>query len=122
MRMAYLVPEFPGQTHAFFWRERAALRRLGITTYVLSTRRPPKSIISHDWSARAESETFYLADVRLLDLLEIASESIRLGGKAWIRAIRASIEDCPPRAWPFNIVLLFSAIRLITFMRARKLT
>ena len=55
MRIAYLIPEFPGQTHIFFWRERAALKKIGIATCLLSTRRPPKASSSHDWAALAES-------------------------------------------------------------------
>jgi hypothetical protein len=39
--LGILVPEFPAQTHAFFWREVRALRELGVTVHMLSTRRPP---------------------------------------------------------------------------------
>jgi len=38
MRIAYLIPEFPGQTHIFFWRERAALSKIGVSTYRLERR------------------------------------------------------------------------------------
>lgn len=58
--LGYLVPEFPGQTHAFFWREVAALRKLGIEAVLLSTRRPDRSIICHDWSGEAIARTTYL--------------------------------------------------------------
>src|SRR5215831_4370938 len=98
MRIAYLVPEFPGQTHAFFWRERIALRKIGIDTCLVSTRRPPKAIISHDWAVLAESETFYLADVSLSDVPAVISESIRLGPRAWIKAINAALDGCAPQA------------------------
>jgi glycosyltransferase involved in cell wall biosynthesis len=122
MRIAYLIPEFPSQTHAFFWRERAALKKIGIATYLLSTRRPPKAVISHDWATQAESETVYLADIGFRDVLEIGGECVRLGPKAWTRAIKAAQEGCPPRAWIINIALMFFAVRLITFMRAKKLS
>ena len=122
MRIAYLIPEFPTQTHIFFWRERTALSKIGIATYLVSTRRPPEAVISHDWAAQAESETFYLADIGLRDILAIGSESIRLGPKAWIKAINTALEGCPPRSWVFNIGLLFLAVHLIIFMRAKKLT
>ena len=42
MKIAYLVPEFPGQTHIFFWRERAALEKIGVGTAIVSTRHPSK--------------------------------------------------------------------------------
>ena len=29
--IGYLIPEFPGQTHIFFWREIQELRQLGVT-------------------------------------------------------------------------------------------
>lgn len=58
--IGYLVPEFPGQTHIFLWRECQALRDLGVDVHLLSTRRPPARIMSHDWSADAAGMTHYL--------------------------------------------------------------
>ena len=121
MRIAYLIPEFPGQTHIFFWREREALKKIGITTCLVSTRRPPKALMSPSWAAEAEAETFYLADIGLRDVIEIGSEFVRLGPKAWIKAIKVAQEGCSPRAWVSNIALLFIAVRLILFMRTKKL-
>lgn len=68
MRLGYLVPEFPGQTHAFFWREIKALERLGADVRPISTRLPRRSLISHDWAADAIARTAYLlpADLRSL--------------------------------------------------------
>ncbi|PZQ51718.1 MAG: colanic acid biosynthesis glycosyltransferase WcaL [Rhodovulum sulfidophilum] len=60
MRIGYLVPQFPGQTHAFFWREIAELERLGAEVAVFSTRLPPPALIAHDWSERAIARTTYL--------------------------------------------------------------
>jgi hypothetical protein len=42
MRIGYLVPEFPGQTHAFFWRELSAMEEQGAEIRIISTRRPPE--------------------------------------------------------------------------------
>lgn len=58
--MGYLVPEFPGQTHAFFWRELGELRRLGVEVDIVSTRRPPAGVVSHAWSAGAAEATHYM--------------------------------------------------------------
>jgi colanic acid/amylovoran biosynthesis glycosyltransferase len=121
-KIAYLVPEFPGQTHIFFWRERQALQRMGVVTYQVSTRRPPKGIVSHDWADRAESETFYLADIGARDILPIAVRFLRFGPAAWGRAIRAAKDGCPPRDWFFNFALVIFATHLIGFMRSKKLT
>ena len=64
-RIGYLIPEFPGQTHIFFWRERQALHELGIEADLVSTRSPPQRIVSHSWSERAIAETEYLYPVGL---------------------------------------------------------
>jgi colanic acid/amylovoran biosynthesis glycosyltransferase len=58
--IGYLVPEFPSQTHAFFWREVGALRELGATVHLLSTTRPDPSACRHEFAARATAETEYL--------------------------------------------------------------
>ena len=41
MRLGYLIPEFPGQTHIFFWREVLTLRAMGVEVVMISTRQPP---------------------------------------------------------------------------------
>lgn len=58
---AYLVPQFPGQTHIFFWREIAALEAQGVTPVLYSTTVPPAGLISHQWSSDAMARTTYLA-------------------------------------------------------------
>ncbi|MGR3365799.1 MAG: exopolysaccharide biosynthesis GT4 family glycosyltransferase EpsE [Sagittula sp.] len=60
LRIGYLVPQFPGQTHIFFWREIKALEAMGHSVHVFSTRRPPAGLISHDWSGEAIARTTYL--------------------------------------------------------------
>lgn len=59
-RLGYLVPEFPSQTHAFFWRELQALREAGAEARVLSTRRPPADSCRHEFGEAARAETAYL--------------------------------------------------------------
>jgi len=39
-RIGYFIPEFPGQTHIFFWQERQVLEELGIEADLVSTHRP----------------------------------------------------------------------------------
>src|SRR5215471_10251141 len=60
LRLGYLVPEFPSQTHIFFWREIQALRRLGVEVFTLSTRKPPPSNCRHAFAPIARAETHYL--------------------------------------------------------------
>ena len=70
MKIAYLIPQFPGQTHIFFWREIQSLRRLGLIVDVVSTRKPPQNIVCHSWSENAISQTQYLSPANPLAFLE----------------------------------------------------
>ena len=92
LRIGYLVPQFPGQTHIFFWREVIALETMGHSVSLLSTRHPPDGLIAHDWSQDAMARTTYLGKIdpihaiRALSRLSpkelanwIASEGLRFG-------------------------------------------
>ena len=59
--IAYLIPEFPGQTHIFIWREISQMRRWGVDIQLFSTRPPPAdSAARHTFATRARDETEYL--------------------------------------------------------------
>lgn len=60
MTLGYLVPEFPGQTHAFFWREISAIEEAGTPVRLYSTRRPPAGSCPHGFATRALERTTYL--------------------------------------------------------------
>ncbi len=68
MRIGYLVPEFPAQTHVFFWREIEALRSLGAEVVLLSTRRPAQAS-RHAFAADAQRRTRYLFPPRIVPTL-----------------------------------------------------
>ncbi len=55
-----LIPEFPGQTHAFFWREIAALEEAGTPVLIASTRRPPPEACPHSFAEVARERSHYL--------------------------------------------------------------
>lgn len=61
LRIGYIVPQFPGQSHILFWREIEALEAMGHEVHIFSTRKPPRRLISHDWSQTAIARTTYLA-------------------------------------------------------------
>ncbi|MBD7958547.1 glycosyltransferase family 4 protein [Microbacterium sp. Sa4CUA7] len=61
MKLGYLVPEFPGQTHAFFWREVKELELAGAKVDLISTRPPVEAIASHAWGDDARARTAYLS-------------------------------------------------------------
>ena len=62
MQIGYLIPQFPSQTHIFFWRELLALKESGVEADLISTRRPPQGIVSHTWSQEAAQRTVYLRE------------------------------------------------------------
>lgn len=64
-KIAYMIPEFPGQTHTFFWREISAIEKKGFLIEIFSTKLPDASIASrHSWSSRAIQRTQYLHPIR----------------------------------------------------------
>ena len=59
MKLVYLIPTFPSQTHINFWREITAHRNQGVEVFLVSTR-PPSSDCGHLWAPAAKAETTYL--------------------------------------------------------------
>ena len=66
LSIGYIVPQFPGQTHIFFWRELQALEAMGHRVSIFSTRPPPPGLIAHAWSDDAIARTVYLGQIRTL--------------------------------------------------------
>jgi len=59
--IAYLIPEFPGQTHIWMWREIVHMREWNVPVRIFSTRRPPaRDRARHDFAPAAGAETMYL--------------------------------------------------------------
>lgn len=58
--IGYLVPEFPAQTHAFFWRELGAMEEAGVPLHVFSTRKPAPGTCPHAFAEAARARTRYL--------------------------------------------------------------
>lgn len=70
--IGYLIPEFPGQTHAFFMRERKGLEQLGTNATLYSTRPPVAAAAQHAWAEAAAKETIYLTPFRLESFVSAA--------------------------------------------------
>lgn len=87
-KLGYLVPQFPGQTHIFFWREIAEIEALGATPVLLSTRKPPEGLIAHDWSQQAMARTTYLGAVSLARAARALPRLPRLPWRALLREAR----------------------------------
>jgi glycosyltransferase involved in cell wall biosynthesis len=85
-KIGYFIPEFPGQTHIFFWREMKALREIGVEPAVVSTRVPERSIIVHTWAEEARRETRYLFPPGPRAILGALWTLLRAGPLGWWRA------------------------------------
>lgn len=84
-RIGYFVPEFPGQTHIFFWRELAELRARGVEPELVSTRRPRRGLISHTWAREAMARTVYLAPPSAREVVSMIAELGRTAPDGWAR-------------------------------------
>jgi glycosyltransferase involved in cell wall biosynthesis len=87
-RIAYLVPEFPGQTHNFFWREICALRGQGAQVHLYSTRRPHANLMSTSWGGEVAAEVGYLFPVPPLELPGALATLLAAGPSAWLHCLR----------------------------------
>ncbi len=85
LKIGYLIPQFPGQTHIFFWRECDALGDMNVTTKLFSTRPPPPGLIAHDWSDQAIALTEYLGKIRPLRAL---ATLLRIPPRVWLKDVR----------------------------------
>ena len=113
-RLGYLVPQFPGQTHIFFWREIAALQERGIDVHLLSTQPPPPGLIAHDWSTSAMERTTYLAS-------RSPGDGIRaMFGQNW-RVLLAALARNGIGFAKDLAICLPAATRLVAFAKAQKL-
>jgi colanic acid/amylovoran biosynthesis glycosyltransferase len=103
--IGYLIPEFPGQTHSFFWREIQALKaHHGYETHIISTQLPPRKV-THEWVKDTNADYLFPIPVSAWPRLaaSLIRRSPRLLGQADTRAILKR-----PKHW----ALLVLAVRL----------
>lgn len=115
MKIGYLVPEFPGQTDIFFWRERQALQEFNIDTCFVSTTHPPQGIVSHTWSEVAQRETTYLFPPSLQDAITVMITILQAGPKGWWRCLRAiwQAEELSIKQKARQVALIAIAAKLV---------
>ncbi|MGQ9919930.1 MAG: exopolysaccharide biosynthesis GT4 family glycosyltransferase EpsE [Desulfobacca sp.] len=107
-QIAYLIPEYPGQTHTFFWRELQAIRALGLRVQVFSTRKPPAKIISHHWASQAVAETRYLFPPSWRGLLGAVGILLATSPRRWCRIWQA--------VWQADVPSWFERLRLVSLL------
>lgn len=115
LKIGILIPQFPGQTHIFFWREILELEKMGVSVTLFSTRPPPPGLIAHDWSDAAIARTTYLGD------MAPANAALALA-RAPLAAVWRDLRS-EPRAFMRDVVLsLPAARRLAQACRAQGIT
>lgn len=120
MTLGYLVPEFPGQTHAFFWREISALEEAGMPVSIYSTRRPAAGLCPHDFAAQAAGRTTYLFPPRPGPIASrILAHPQRL---AKAMAYVAGLDETSRKGKARLLALLPSAAMLVDDARRRGVT
>lgn len=100
LRVGYLIPEFPGQTHVWMWREIVHMREAGADLHLFSTRRPPqRDKARHDFAEAAAAETTYLWPMSagaMASSLLWATFTRPIGLlRAIVRALRLPVEKKP---------------------------
>ncbi|HLV65434.1 MAG TPA: exopolysaccharide biosynthesis GT4 family glycosyltransferase EpsE [Polyangiaceae bacterium] len=96
MRIGYLVPEFPSQTHTWIWREYRALAELGVEADLVSTRRP--ALVCHPWTKAAQALTRYLVPFERGDAIEALRgllEASPSGLRRCLEVVRAATDVTP---------------------------
>ncbi len=68
MKLGMLIPEFPTQTHVFFWREIEAIRKFGVEVNIISTKRPVESC-HHEFAQKATDQTHYIYPPKISHIL-----------------------------------------------------
>lgn len=116
-RLGYLVPEFPAQTHAFFWRECRALRGLDVEPVLISTRQPDRRIQAHAWTREAAEQTTYLTRLGVGGAWSVVATLLRAGPAGWWRAWRAAFGGEGIKAGGRRLALLPFAARLVALSR-----
>jgi colanic acid/amylovoran biosynthesis glycosyltransferase len=120
IRLGYLVPEWPAQTHAFFWREVQALRSFGAEVTLFSTRRPPQDSCRHEFAASARASTRYLFPPRKRASLAVLTRSGRRMRDAL--AYLGSLHETPPKERAKLLALLPCAADLVSHAEALGIT
>lgn len=86
--LGYLVPEFPGQTHYFFWREIGELQKLGVRVSLVSTRPPPDGVRSARLSELTRGQVEYILPFRLRDLSGIVAMLPRVSLTGFMQTVQ----------------------------------
>lgn len=125
MKIAYIIPEFPGQTHIWMWREISHLREWGADITIISTRRPPdRDRAKHRFADQAQAETVYLWPASTATLLSGLLWALFTRPLALLRCVwlGLTLPVQPGPAWKQVLPLLLPAIILPRTVKRRGIT
>lgn len=122
-RVGYLVPEFPGQTHLFFWRELQGLSDAGVDCELISTRPPPNGVVSHSWAPEAIRRTTYLSPLGSRDFAGIIVALLKAGPARLAKCalVIGGKSDLSFRDRVWLLMLMLPAAKLVRIARENKL-
>lgn len=118
MRIGYLVPQFPAQTHAFFWRELEQLEAQGAEVSLISTRDPGPDSCRHEFAAEGRRRTHYLYPPSPRVLPTLAGS---LTKSPAVAGYLAGLTESTPAEKAKTALLLPFAYDLVRFAKARQL-
>jgi colanic acid/amylovoran biosynthesis glycosyltransferase len=109
--IAYLMPEFPGQTHVWFWREVSHMRDWGVDARLFSTRPPnERSAAQHAFAQQARQETTYLLPRPVTSILAAVVWGLRRPRRfARAAAVPVTLEGMSLRERATTLSLLVAA-------------
>ncbi len=119
-QIGYFIPEFPGQTHTWIWREYQAMLDIGMKPHMISTRRPPTQVV-HTWAQKAQSMTDYLIPFEGKDFVDIPIQLIKAGPIAWWRCLSviANTKNISFSQKLYYLVLVVMGAKLVCLARTQ---
>lgn len=123
-RIGYLVGQFPGPSHTYFWREVTQLRQRGLQVEFCSTRIPTSELAPHSWTQAAIRQTVYLSPVSFADALRCLMLLILAGPARWLACLTAikNARDVSLKERIKFFAYMFFGARLLQVARRHKWT
>lgn len=118
MRIAYFINQYPKVSHSFIRREILALERNGFEVHRIALRGWDGELVDAEDLRERERTRYVLQDGLkglLLPVLQVLRAQPRRFFAALVLALRMG--QCADRSWPYHLVYLAEACRLLPWMR-----
>ena len=124
MLLGYIIPEFPGQTHIWMWREIVHMRESGSEITIFSTRPPPeRDRARHAFVELSQKDTVYLWPREFGDWFQAIVWAIVTNPLGFMRCVGMAMSlpvDKKP-AWKALLPLLVPACVLTREVKRRRI-